>query len=60
MCLSHAKDRQFLLTLIIISVFTYHTFTYRTPLISAYFTDYGSGCLGALGVLAALLRRAEG
>ena len=28
-------------------------------LIPAYFNDYGSGCLGALGVLAALLRRAE-
>ena len=25
----------------------------------AYFNDYGSGCLGTLGVLAALLRRAE-
>jgi hypothetical protein len=24
-----------------------------------YFNDYGSGCLGALGVLAALFRRAE-
>ncbi|MBM3577115.1 MAG: hypothetical protein FJX40_05505 [Alphaproteobacteria bacterium] len=28
-------------------------------LIPAYFNDYGSGCLGVLGVLAALLRRAE-
>ena len=28
-------------------------------LIPAYFNDYGSGCLGALGVLSALLRRAE-
>jgi hypothetical protein len=27
--------------------------------VPAYFNDYGSGCLGALGVLAALLRRAE-
>ncbi len=31
----------------------------ETALIPAYFNDYGSGCLGALGVLAALLRRAE-
>lgn len=28
-------------------------------LIPAYFNDYGSGCLGALGVLAALARRAK-
>ncbi|MGJ0512644.1 CoA transferase [Methylocystis sp.] len=28
-------------------------------LIPAYFNDYGSGCLGALGVLSALLRRAQ-
>lgn len=31
----------------------------KSALIPAYFNDYGSGCLGALGVLAALLRRAE-
>jgi hypothetical protein len=31
----------------------------EAALIPAYFNDYGSGCLGALGVLAALLRRAE-
>lgn len=31
----------------------------KWALIPAYFTDYGSGCLGALGVLAAMLRRAE-
>jgi hypothetical protein len=31
----------------------------RPALIPAYFNDYGSGCLGALGVLAALLRRAR-
>ena len=31
----------------------------KAALIPAYFTDYGSGCLGALGVLAALLRRAR-
>ena len=30
----------------------------KTALIPAYFNDYGSGCLGALGVLAALQRRA--
>jgi len=30
----------------------------KSALIPAYFNDYGSGCLGALGVLAALLRRA--
>lgn len=30
-----------------------------SALVPAYFNDYGSGCLGALGVLAALLRRAE-
>ena len=29
----------------------------KPVLIPAYFSDYGSGCLGALGVLAALLRR---
>jgi crotonobetainyl-CoA:carnitine CoA-transferase CaiB-like acyl-CoA transferase len=31
----------------------------KPALVPAYFNDYGSGCLGALGVLAALLRRAE-
>jgi hypothetical protein len=31
----------------------------KPALIPAYFNDYGSGCLGALGVLAALLRRAH-
>jgi crotonobetainyl-CoA:carnitine CoA-transferase CaiB-like acyl-CoA transferase len=31
----------------------------KSALIPAYFNDYGSGCLGALGVLAALLRRDE-
>lgn len=31
----------------------------KSALIPAYFNDYGSGCLGALGVLAALARRAE-
>jgi hypothetical protein len=31
----------------------------KSALIPAYFNDYGSGCLGALGVLAALLRRAD-
>jgi CoA-transferase family III len=31
----------------------------KPALIPAYFNDYGSGCLGALGVLAALLRRAR-
>jgi crotonobetainyl-CoA:carnitine CoA-transferase CaiB-like acyl-CoA transferase len=31
----------------------------KSALITAYFNDYGSGCLGALGVLAALLRRAD-
>lgn len=31
----------------------------KSALVPAYFNDYGSGCLGALGVLAALLRRAE-
>lgn len=30
----------------------------KSALIPAYFNDYGSGCLGALGALAALLRRA--
>jgi hypothetical protein len=33
--------------------------TEKSALIPAYFNAYGSGCLGALGVLAALLRRAE-
>jgi crotonobetainyl-CoA:carnitine CoA-transferase CaiB-like acyl-CoA transferase len=37
-----------------------HSAPLGTPaLIPAYFNDYGSGCLGALGVLAALLRRAR-
>jgi crotonobetainyl-CoA:carnitine CoA-transferase CaiB-like acyl-CoA transferase len=31
----------------------------KSALVPAYFNDYGSGCLGALGVLAALLKRAE-
>ncbi|HYK09476.1 MAG TPA: CoA transferase [Gemmatimonadales bacterium] len=31
----------------------------KPALVPAYFNDYGSGCLGALGVLAALLRRAR-
>jgi hypothetical protein len=31
----------------------------KSALVPAYFNDYGSGCLGALGVLAALMRRAE-
>jgi len=31
----------------------------KSALVPAYYNDYGSGCLGALGVLAALLRRAE-
>jgi len=31
----------------------------KSALVPCYFGDYGSGCLGALGVLAALLRRAE-
>ena len=31
----------------------------KSALIPAYFNDYGSGCLGALGALAALLRRAD-
>lgn len=31
----------------------------KSELIPAYFNDYGSGCLGALGVLAALHRRAD-
>jgi hypothetical protein len=31
----------------------------KSALVPVYFNDYGSGCLGALGVLAALLRRAE-
>jgi hypothetical protein len=31
----------------------------KPALVPLYFNDYGSGCLGALGVLAALLRRAE-
>jgi hypothetical protein len=31
----------------------------KSALVPAYFNDYGSGCLGTLGVLAALLRRAE-
>jgi hypothetical protein len=31
----------------------------ESALVPAYFNDYGTGCLGALGVLAALLRRAE-
>jgi crotonobetainyl-CoA:carnitine CoA-transferase CaiB-like acyl-CoA transferase len=31
----------------------------KSALVPAYVNDYGSGCLGALGVLAALLRRAE-
>src|SRR3569623_523564 len=35
-----------------------HSASLGTPaLIPAYFNDYGSGCLGALGVLAAILRR---
>lgn len=31
----------------------------KPALIPAYFNDYGSGCLGALGVLAALFRRSR-
>ncbi len=31
----------------------------KSALVPAYFNDYGSGCLGAIGVLAALLKRAE-
>jgi CoA-transferase family III len=31
----------------------------KLALVPAYFNDYGSGCLGALGVLVALLRRAD-
>jgi hypothetical protein len=31
----------------------------KSALVPVYFNDYGTGCLGALGVLAALLRRAE-
>jgi hypothetical protein len=31
----------------------------KPSLVPAYFNDYGTGCLGALGVLAALLRRAR-
>ena len=31
----------------------------KSALVPVYFNDYGSGCLGALGVLAALLRRSE-
>jgi hypothetical protein len=31
----------------------------KSALVPAYFNDYGSGCLGALGVLDGLLRRAE-
>lgn len=31
----------------------------KSALVPAYFNDYGSGCLGALGVLTALLRRAD-
>ena len=31
----------------------------KPALIPAYFNDYGSGCLGMLGVLAAILRRAR-
>ena len=31
----------------------------KSALVPAYFNDYGSGCLGTLGVLAALMRRAE-
>ena len=31
----------------------------KSALVPAYLLDYGSGCLGALGVLAASLRRAE-
>jgi crotonobetainyl-CoA:carnitine CoA-transferase CaiB-like acyl-CoA transferase len=31
----------------------------KPALIPAYFNDYGSGCLGTLGVLAAILRRAR-
>jgi hypothetical protein len=31
----------------------------KSALVPAYFNDYGSGCLGALGVLVALLRRAD-
>jgi len=31
----------------------------QSALIPAYFNDYGTGCLGALGVLATLLHRAE-
>jgi crotonobetainyl-CoA:carnitine CoA-transferase CaiB-like acyl-CoA transferase len=31
----------------------------KSALVPAYFNDYGSGCLGALGVLAAVQRRAD-
>jgi len=31
----------------------------KSALVPAYFNDYGSGCLGALGVMTALQRRAE-
>ena len=31
----------------------------KSALVPVYFNDYGSGCLGALGVLAALLRRSR-
>lgn len=31
----------------------------KSALAPAYYNDYGSGCLGALGVMAALLKRAE-
>jgi hypothetical protein len=31
----------------------------KSALVPAYFNDYGSGCLGAPGVLAALLRRGD-
>jgi crotonobetainyl-CoA:carnitine CoA-transferase CaiB-like acyl-CoA transferase len=31
----------------------------KSALVPVYLNDYGTGCLGALGVLAALLRRAE-
>lgn len=31
----------------------------KSALVPVYFNDYGSGCLGALGVLTALLRRAD-
>jgi len=31
----------------------------KSALVPAYFNDYGSGCLGTLGVMAALMRRAD-